>query len=580
MPSVYYMFQSFRWQTIILVVALTLILYGLSWLSISTLTFFTSDTGLRFLQIQSLVDQEWRSFSVDYGARYLDPDWHHVPYYYAYLIIEDELYLPLSPFFLYLSSICYALLGVSGLPLVTVAGGMLTGLAVYRLGRLSQLPYAALALTITIFATPILFYSLELWDHTFGTACALWGCYYVAKGLTKDNWRLLFLGGVITGLATGQRPELHTLAIALGLSLCLVTRFNWRMILIFGGGGLLGLLPIWGLQYMWFGHPLAPVVGKHLFDYGQPEIIPFQGTPMSMLTKNGMFLLNITLKNQKAEFILSTTLLIVGLGLTILSLRVVKWRSVWTLLGGFAALSISYLIFVSLSQTQVITGILPVFPLSILGFTYLDQKQFKTRPPVLPYRLLFFTTIIFICLMLWLWPAPGGLQWGARYLLPVYPLLVYLAWQVVIVYQSELSNLYQPIKGLRFVFQGMVLGLILLSLILQLMGVRLLYLVHYNQISVRKVLQEMPVEVILTDQPFFPSLMTSLRDKHFLYINNDDEAQKILGMLENHNIQQVGVVAQGLHSLERPATNMGLNPYLIDIFIHPLASQGRSTGEP
>lgn len=572
------MYHSFRWQTITLIVILALILYGLSWLSISTLTFFTSDTGLRFLQIQSLVEQGWRSFSVDYGVRYLDPDWHHVPYYYAYLIIEDELYLPLSSFFLYLSSVCYAVLGVSGLPLMTVAGGMLTGLAVYRLGRLNQLPYAALALTITIFATPILFYSLELWDHTFGTACALWGCYYVAKGLTKDNWRLLFLGGVITGLATGQRPELHTLAIALGLSLCLVTRFNWRMMLIFGGGGLLGLLPIWGLQYMWFGHPLAPVVGKHLFDYGRPEIIPFRGTPMSTLMKNGMFLLNLTPK--KAEFILSTILLIIGLGLIPLSLRVVKWRSVWALLGGLGAVSISSLISVSLSQTQVITGILPVFPLSILGFIYLDQKQLKTSSQVLTYRLLFFTTIIFICLMLWLWPAPGGWQWGARYLLPVYPLLVYLAWQVVIVYQSELSNLYQPIKGLSFVFQGMVLGLILLSLILQLTGIRLLYLVHYNQISVRKVLQEMPVEVILTDQPFFPSFMTSLRDKHFLYVKNDAETQKILDVLKDHNIQQVGVVAKGLHSLGRPAANMALNLGAIDIFIHPLAAQGKSINEP
>lgn len=68
-----------RQKTAVHLLIITLILFGIAWYFMSTLTFFSNDNGLRFFQIQELIKNGGSSFAVSYPLRSIDPDWMHTP---------------------------------------------------------------------------------------------------------------------------------------------------------------------------------------------------------------------------------------------------------------------------------------------------------------------------------------------------------------------------------------------------------------------------------------------------------------------------------------------------------------------
>ena len=178
-----------------------------NWLS-SSLTFFSSDTGLRFRLVNALVNQNWQTFALEYPARLIDPQLEHVPYYYSYLVINNHLFANLSPVLPFFSSHLYSLFGVIGLFLIPIGGAIATAIAIYKIACLQQLPRPIFLFWLTVFATPILFYSLQLWDHTIGTACVIWAIYILLVAGTNHNPKLALVSGVLLGFGTWQRTEL------------------------------------------------------------------------------------------------------------------------------------------------------------------------------------------------------------------------------------------------------------------------------------------------------------------------------------------------------------------------------------
>ena len=75
---------------------LFVLLFPVAWYSLSEPLFFISDTGLRFLQIRELIAHDWRTFTTEYPGRIFDPELQHVPYYYAFRVIDREIYLSIN----------------------------------------------------------------------------------------------------------------------------------------------------------------------------------------------------------------------------------------------------------------------------------------------------------------------------------------------------------------------------------------------------------------------------------------------------------------------------------------------------
>lgn len=530
-----------KWQSWLMIGGVTVILFGMSWLSVSTETFFLTDTGLRFIQIQALVDNQGQSFAIDYPFRSIDPAFRYVPYYRVYLVINDQVFLSLSPFFNLLSAGFYAAWGSIGLTIVPVLGAIFTALAGYQLATLGRLPAPHCFFLATIFATPIWFYSLEVWDHTLGTALTTWAVYLVAWGLDTSSSRLIFLGGIVLGLATGQRPEIYTFAIALGLALLVASKWQWRYAFLATGGGIIGAIPLWILQYNWFGHPLGPVVGKRM-GYGSLESYLYQGRSVGRLIETGR-LVTLVEAGDVISF-MAAILSVIGLLLIILGLNSRRWQQPGLFkLAGLLTVA-GYLIFIYLGLNGILSGLLPTFPLIALAVTYRPPPNTRQL-----YQFVYLTTGLFLGLMVLLWPAYGGPQWGARYLLPSYPLMIYLAGQIYVTYRHTLPANLQP------VFSMTATTLLILTVVLQLIGVGRLYEIHYEQIPKLAATRQLPANTIITNNPYFPSSMAAATEKDFIYVGYDPtDFQTVLLGLAEQGSEPVMILSSIETPLDIPST--------------------------
>jgi len=531
----------------IIVFFTTLILYGISYVYMLTQTFFSPDNALRFLQIQSLVAKQWSTFALDYPAEFLDPDFFFTPYFRSYSIINQQLYFNVSPYFTILSSWFYALLGVWGLPAVPVIGCVLTALATYKLACLTKLLYVHIAFWGTIITTPLLFYSLELWDHTITTALALWGIYGIANGLAQNKWQFVSFGGIALGIGTAQRPEIYPFSLAVGLSLLWVSRLEWRHIGALVIGGILGVIPTMMLQYLWFGHPLAPVTAHIVFGYGRLEdYLALKRSNPKLLEK--IWLLANMVPSQYST-ILGALMIVMGWVPFVLAPRHPFWRVPTILWGGFGLTVLGYLPFFIIAWREVVFGLITSYPLMGLSLMYIKPEANNNLKYHAIYQLIMSTAILFVGFMVLLWPAYGGLQWGSRYLLPVYPLLFYLA---LYGYQGGVTRF---VGSTRLAFQRVAIGLLVVSILFQLWGIRLNWWWHQHQQVLLNEANTLPVNFIITNQQDLSAILATAPGKSFLFIGNQGEyLETILQRLGDHDIRYVGIWSHRNRPLDVPAT--------------------------
>jgi len=514
--------SKFIFQTLIL----TAVLLGLSWWLGASLTFFSNDVGLRFLQVRELVAHRWQSFAIDYPARPFDPDWEFVPFYYAYSLLDGRLYFNITPFLPFLASLFYVVLGEWGLSVIPVLGGVMTAVAGHQLARLARLPRPMLVMVATIFATPLLFYSLELWDHSLAAALAMWAVVGVAAGVKRQAWPPIFWGGVAAGMGLGQRPEMVVFAIALGAGLLAV---NWRRLPLLATGGLAGALPIWLLQWRWVGHPLGMVFAPMFFGYGRPPAYPvesYSGVAITPALRIGRLLFWV--ESRDPATFAALLLAVAGIGLIVLTVRVPGWRRPSLLWAGLAGMTAAYGLLLWRAGTDPIPGLISTLPLVGLSLAFVNTDGV--------YRLALTVTLTFLGLMLALWPSFGGEQWGARYLLPAVPLLLFLAFYAWDWYGRLLTG------EMKRAWRATAVTLLLLSVAVQMAGIRTQWRQHRGQAAVQASIARLPADIILMNSPFLPSYMTGLPDKIFMYVADEADVAALIPRLAAGRVRRVALL--------------------------------------
>lgn len=517
------------------VISVILITTGLllaAWYITSNLTFFTVDTGLRFVQVQEIIRQEWTTLAVDYPGRLYDPALQHTPFYYAYLLVDEQIFLNISPFLPFLAAFFYSHIGASGLLLLPVWGGVFTALSLYKLGEVAGLRHRLLLLWATVFATPIVFYSLTFWDHTIGVALLLWGTYFWVRGLMEQeeflSARVWLAGGICFGLSLGQRPEAYLYVTAVGVALLLLSWQRWQAIMWAVFGGFTGALPIWISQMVWFGHPLGPVVASTLTGFGRLESYPIRGyvefpdgIPASL--KIGRLLFYV----ESGDPLTFVALLAMLCGLAIVFWQLRLRSADPQLLPAFVLLLVAYGIWFREAWQQPIPGLISTFPLIPLSLAYIDG-QHTTDAHKRAYHFVLITLFLFLGLALH-YMSFGGSQWGARYLLPAYPLLLFLAFYAFEHYRQQIETKAQ--RQIQFLF----VVLVLMSVILQSAGLRALWHKHENEAEMQRLVSSLPVEWVLTSDPFLPSFMAALEDKSFLFVRHEEGLQRLIPQLAADN---------------------------------------------
>ena len=219
----------------------------------------------------------------------------------------------------------------------------------------------------------------------------------------------------------------------------------------------------------------------------------------------------------------------------VLGMRSDRWRQKRVIGGGLALLTLGYLLYLPIAWRLALPGLLTTAPLLPLALVYLDKSQVDDN---VAYRFLFLVAHLFWGLMILIWPAYGGTQWGARYLLPVYPLLLLLAVQVFMTYQKRLPSDWQKLWWATAVIP------LVLAFLLQITSIHQLYGVERSQLATRQAIKNLPAQLILTNNPFLPVLMAGIDtdEKWFMYVSDTADLETLILRMADHNVDRFALV--------------------------------------
>ena len=527
--------------------------------------FFDSDPGVKFLQVRNLVAHRWQGLWVDDPGEALDPSHTFSPFNTSFFYRDGEsgqVYGVYSVPFVVLSSFFYSLLGFRGLYLLPALATLGTMVVTYRLSRRIAPRTAPLALLLVGVLSPLLFYSVDFWEHTSAVFLTTLGLWWFVEAQIRGQTRWLLGAGLILGLAAWFRAEVYALIPACGLVLLWAERRRPRRMvacgLAYGAGLALILLPIWVFQAGAFGTPLGP----HLQNAVVPQVNGqaarrFNIHPLLLWTMKPVVATKLLVPWTTSK---SWTALVAGLVLLrLLAGRIPAWRRPLTwLLAGAASLGAMGIVLRGVWEHWFTRNVVQSFPV-VLFLLFLGLVP---RPASIPsgspekrvlMRLLaliggLFTAFVFVAT-----PSGGGPQWGARFLMPIYPLLV-----VGVLYALE-PVLTSPPRQLRE-RRALLLAFSLLcvaSALIQFEGLRQLYWSKADYARLTQAVEQLAPEVVVTDAWWIPVVTaTASKPKTWFLVNHGSNGSPsaLMAMLREKGITQLAYVTTsgGALSLSDP----------------------------
>jgi hypothetical protein len=464
-------------------------------------TFWSPDNGGKLIQLQNLRWQSGLDRAIVYPGRDLDPQLEFVPFYARYYVVQQgQVFLPWSLAFPLLSAPLYALWGYPGLHLLPLLCGVGALAVVLWLCWRMPWPWPLPAVLLVALGTPLAIYSAEFWEHTPAVFLALLAAGALVGWREARRWGLLIASGVLLSLAALLRLELYLAfpAGALALALAPATpQRRFRPALVFLGIGLLGLLltlALYAVSTGWilpasFSAPLPPL--SYLKEAGWAALADFSvGSTWDL----GI----LAPLPWKLAFAVAALL---AIGLAFLPWE--RWRTVLLALAYGAALATAAVILLRYPDQRAIHGALIVSPVLLLAWVSLAKKDWGDRASFVGLFGALYLAGYAVAGSQW-GDYNGGLEWGPRYALLVYPLLVPAALQGL----RYLLHAYRG-KVWRWVYLGLFLGLAALSVTVQARGVA--SFLRERQISAERqvFLEEFCPQDVVTDLWWLPSDMAA-----------------------------------------------------------------------
>jgi len=382
--------------------------------------FFSGDSGMKFAQAQSLTAQSLGSRDLVYDYQF-DPHGRFFPYGDLVRRVGDHHQGIYSVLFTTVAGLGIALFGVHGLILLPLLGAILVAIGSLLVLRRQEygLSTIAVALPAAVLFTPILFYASQFSEHTLATGLALMGLAAIAAPPSRQKRWAPMVAGAFAALAAAVRPEGYCVVASLGLVVFFQPHENWRDRLrdsaLFLAGAVPLLLIYWGINSL-SAATWDPVVTRN--------------SDRSSSTKNALTMMIGEVKRASPRSWMAPFA-----GAILLSLvprrRVgklhlaIEWTMKWRL-PVLHAVCGGVLAFVtwrahSLGSGRTAVGLFAVTPVAAYG---LLAGPWNPRSRNL---WIFAVTFGLQVLALDKSGTAGGLQFGARLLMPALPVLVLLA---------------------------------------------------------------------------------------------------------------------------------------------------------
>ena len=480
--------------------------------------FFSGDSGIRYLQVSSAATRRALTAGLPYPAAGLDPDGTFRP---DQTFVHDGQITGLYPVAFTLVTLpFYLLFGAHGLVLPPVIGGIGCLVALFAYRPLLPGRYFSLLLVLIGAGTPVLVYSVTFWEHTVALALALAGIGLLfVPGRDQRLWRP-FLAGLLLGLSTWFRPE-QALLLALATTIYVATtrREQWRLLGPFAlaGAALVGALLITNL--LLFDRPLGPQTTTAASDAVAGGAIPISANLHRLLPypKLGLAWLGCAI-----AFIAGTL---------VASQRAARLRDCSVAVAALAALGAAVKGFRDGLPYTHPGDLFGVAPLALLGLGSIAwwwrERRTATAGPLARLWLLWLLYALALALLT---PAAGP-QWGARYFLLAYPLLVLGAvW--VIAQPAEYS------RGFRPALVGGFALLALVSVLNQGWGVQVVRQSLAAHAAICDATERLPDEYILTDWGAYPQVLAACgyQQRKILVLRDEKNYQDAVQRLRERGV--------------------------------------------
>lgn len=390
--------------------------------------FWSPDSAIRFVQVESLLRDRYRDVAVPYPAASLDPSGQHFPIgSWFHFGREGRYYLSYLPYFSMASAVLYGVSGPLGLLLIPMASGLGAVWITYAVLRARAPKVAEVGALVLGLSTPLLIYSAVFWDHSLAVLLSTGALALMGIGFDQERparLPVLIVAGGLLGLGFWVRNEMYLLALAAVLAWVFASRPSVRIrgILAMGSGLAVPAIGLWllnsrllGSPLGWKGHDLAVTrVGGAVHAVAGNALGAWIGEKLG----NAYYLLA-----SPDFYAFSRPAVISGLALAILlvasgvffRIGVIRRSVSATTVGVIAGVVAGGLI---LSGRTAVSGLLPVAPFVVLAFLPGGASRWG--------RFLWATCVLYGAAVI-ATGTHGGLQWGPRYLLPILPPLGWLA---------------------------------------------------------------------------------------------------------------------------------------------------------
>jgi len=513
--------------------------------SASTRGFATGDAGVKLWQVQGILNSGDLHAPLDYAGAVYDPEHQYSPFVEPWSMwFEGKPYSEYTSPFIWASAPLYAAFDHVGLLLLPwLSGALIVLMSAWLAWRVRPDRSAALVPIIVGFSSPLLLYSLEFWEHTPGTALAVFALVGVVKAIDsrRRRWWLIAAGAAI-GLSLTMRAELYVypIAIIIGLVFVRTALPLIRSIVGLAVGGLIITGPWWLYQFSTWGSPFGPRLQQNVPVLGGTEML----TRLSDSTGRNWSML----WPAQGESLTVLAGLLFALVLVALITWVLKRKIWWMVDFGFwigvaIILVMAALLAWQLAQGQRPDALLTTFPivlLLILPAPRIDQQRTTNDPmgalrsqrlTTIP-RFLTIVPVAFVVLVLLASPFQGGVQWGPRFLLPIIPPLA------VVIADRMAEQWSRVSRSGRTGLAVVSIALLLAGGYSTWLGVQFMHKAQIASEFMSEMIRHMPERVVVTDAWFLPQMAPyTLREKIWLMSEDDKRMRDLLQHLRKQTTE-------------------------------------------
>jgi len=426
--------------------------------------FWCGDQGAKLIQIHSVVERGFVSAKIVYPAEGIDNDRRFSPARGQFVQLPKGTYSMFPAAFAFVEAPFLATFGMAGLHVPPI---LATLVIIWAAGKLSSRfldTGGVVALQFVLaFGSPLLFYSLTVWEHTLATAFVMLGLLATWVGIERKSVFLGITAGVFLSIAVLFRNETVLALPAIVIATLISSkdpRLSRRVLFQIGAGATPLLVALLAFNQIVFGNPLGPHVSLALNSVWTPA-----GLDIALHIQQRISWIAMLLIPDRPVwlFLLAATLIIVSA----LSGRVsgsIRNALLVVVMSGLVILGFGVLLNSGAGLQRTLLMTFPIWTLAVLagGSANLPPervsghdggfRQFQAGSFLFWFAVLF--TIGAVAMRL----PHGGVQWGPRLLLPVVPALAIAAAAVV----RELFSMGTA-KGLPALRWGTVAAALVLS---------------------------------------------------------------------------------------------------------------------